>query len=115
MDKVHYTIRPPEGLRDIKDLEMGVLGGAPCRDRNYPVIKLDRGGERPMRLSLRKQRTNVYAREPDVSKLTCHIHYPIKQIQYAWIRWIKIKSDEITYHRPVPVQRSRTRFCLPGS
>lgn len=52
MDKVHHAIRPPKGLRDIKDLEMGVGVGTPSRDRNYISIELDSGSGQPIRLRL---------------------------------------------------------------
>lgn len=43
MDKVHHTVRPTKGLRDIEDLEVGVVVGTPGRDRNCTLIKLTAG------------------------------------------------------------------------
>lgn len=46
MDNVHHAVRPSKGLRDIKDLEVGVTVRKPGRDRNCMLIELDGKSER---------------------------------------------------------------------
>lgn len=55
MDKVHHAVRPPKGLRDIENLEVGVRVGTPSRDRNCMLIESDSGSRQPIRLKLRNE------------------------------------------------------------